>query len=478
MKPKSINKWLICLIVLFFVQLACQYNVPPTLPRIQQPIFDFFHGFINFGKSLGLLPGFHPAPMILEVTHPDSNMMSPTITGRINSGVSNLSILRLYTLKLMGCDKGYVKNNLVSEYDVKDILIGPDKFEWVIENAPIDEGAIFGVTLVGLSYDKSAVIETGMSNIWMNQTQKIELYVDPVETITRSGVISVSGKADIENLCLTLSRNGLSENETAVTSHGNWLFENVNITPGRNEFIIAAKQNYLGDVSNKTIVIDGFEIKMDWPFGKIENGVYKPAYQQGRLTSWYGWNHYHVRKGYGLHNGIDIAPHGMTDLQVRAVADGVIYLKKYLTCEGNSVGIDHGGWGTFYIHLRSINPNVKTGVEVKAGDPLGIIGNTGSCSDGVHLHFAAFTWKNGALNKSNCQNIFCGEPYQYININPFSESVPINTNNEPYDLKTCTPNFDVWRFNWRKEGVQIDSAYFELRIPPMHPSKDKDPCQK
>jgi len=314
MKPKSINKWLICLIVLFFVQLACQYNVPPTLPRQAEAWMEhFFPGF-----AMDILC-FHPAPMILEVTHPDSNMMSPTITGRINSGVSNLSILRLYTLKLMGCDKGYVKNNLVSEYDVKDILIGPDKFEWVIENAPIDEGAIFGVTLVGLSYDKSAVIETGMSNIWMNQTQKIELYVDPVETITRSGVISVSGKADIENLCLTLSRNGLSENETAVTSHGNWLFENVNITPGRNEFIIAAKQNYLGDVSNKTIVIDGFEIKMDWPFGKIENGVYKPAYQQGRLTSWYGWNHYHVRKGYGLHNGIDIAPHGMTRIMFSPV---------------------------------------------------------------------------------------------------------------------------------------------------------------
>ncbi len=47
-----------------------------------------------------------------------------------------------------------------------------------------------------------------------------------------------------------------------------------------------------------------------------------------------------------------------------------------------------------YAHLYSY-PSVKTGDSVEYGQVLGKLGNTGKYSDGVHLHFAIGTYKNG-----------------------------------------------------------------------------------
>jgi hypothetical protein len=98
----------------------------------------------------------------------------------------------------------------------------------------------------------------------------------------------------------------------------------------------------------------------------------------GYVTSRYGY-----RKG-RYHNGIDIGLNiGDT---VRAAWSGKIRYAKYNDGGfGNLVIIRHeNGLETFYAHLSKhlVFPND----EVKAGDPIGLGGNTGR-SFGPHLHF-------------------------------------------------------------------------------------------
>lgn len=98
----------------------------------------------------------------------------------------------------------------------------------------------------------------------------------------------------------------------------------------------------------------------------------------GYITSRYGY-----RKG-RYHNGIDIGLN--TGDTVRAAWSGKIRYAKYNDGGfGNLVIIRHeNGLETFYAHLSKhlVFPNN----EVKAGDPIGLGGNTGR-SFGPHLHF-------------------------------------------------------------------------------------------
>lgn len=98
----------------------------------------------------------------------------------------------------------------------------------------------------------------------------------------------------------------------------------------------------------------------------------------GRITSKYGW-----RRG-RYHNGVDIALN--TGDTVVAAFSGKIRYARYNTGGfGNLVIIRHyNGLETFYAHLSKhlVVPNQ----EVKAGEPIGLGGNTGR-SSGAHLHF-------------------------------------------------------------------------------------------
>ena len=58
---------------------------------------------------------------------------------------------------------------------------------------------------------------------------------------------------------------------------------------------------------------------------------------------------------------------------------------------GNVVVIDHGnGQFGYYAHLRARSVSVKVGAKVKAGDPIGEVGNSGDSSE-PHLHFHVMT---------------------------------------------------------------------------------------
>ena len=98
----------------------------------------------------------------------------------------------------------------------------------------------------------------------------------------------------------------------------------------------------------------------------------------GKVTSRYGY-----RKG-RYHNGIDISLN--TGDTVVAAFDGKVRYSKYNKSGfGNLVVIRHyNGLETFYAHLSELI--VVPNQWVKAGDPIGLGGNTGN-SYGAHLHF-------------------------------------------------------------------------------------------
>jgi hypothetical protein len=86
-----------------------------------------------------------------------------------------------------------------------------------------------------------------------------------------------------------------------------------------------------------------------------------------------------------LHCGVDIA--APTGLPVQAAADGVVTRVAVDPGYGRFVELKHAaGLSTRYAHLSRFEPGIAPGVAVKAGQPVGMIGSTGS-STGAHLHF-------------------------------------------------------------------------------------------
>lgn len=92
----------------------------------------------------------------------------------------------------------------------------------------------------------------------------------------------------------------------------------------------------------------------------------------------------------GVHNGLDIVGDDCRD--VLSPVDGVVRSSTRITSKadltwewGNYVRVDDGqGNRLFFCHLDS--RAVKAGQQVKAGDKLGVMGNTGY-SFGAHTHF-------------------------------------------------------------------------------------------
>jgi len=102
------------------------------------------------------------------------------------------------------------------------------------------------------------------------------------------------------------------------------------------------------------------------------------------LASGFGWRIHPVYKVKKMHSGIDFA--ASIGTPIYATADGkVAVVDVKFSGYGKVVEVDHGfGYRTRYAHMHDFA--VRVGQNVKRGDLIGYVGNTG-LSTAPHLHY-------------------------------------------------------------------------------------------
>ncbi len=96
----------------------------------------------------------------------------------------------------------------------------------------------------------------------------------------------------------------------------------------------------------------------------------------------WGWRFSSARGAWRMHTGVDlIAPEGTAVLAVQA---GRVQRVADIAGYGLTVLVDHGGgWSSLYAHL--LEASVSPGESLRAGQPLGLVGQSGNAST-PHLH--------------------------------------------------------------------------------------------
>lgn len=155
------------------------------------------------------------------------------------------------------------------------------------------------------------------------------------------------------------------------------------------------------------------------------------------------------------HNGTDVVPIGTTD--ILAVGDGVVVSSAIDSAGAEYVIIEHNFSGTKYRtgywHLKENSRCVKVGDQVKQGQQIGIMGETGRAT-GPHLHLiwweydaskGSFEYKDAAVELLDKKilpesvNLYNYDTNSYNKSNPFEDRFkPLDPNNR-YELPTLTP---------------------------------------
>ncbi len=128
-----------------------------------------------------------------------------------------------------------------------------------------------------------------------------------------------------------------------------------------------------------------------------------------KYLSGFGMRLHPIHKIPKMHAGLDFtAPQGTP---IQATGDGkVIKVRKEKSGYGNSIEIDHGyGYTTLYAHMKDLD--VKMGQEVKKGQQIGTVGNTGT-STAPHCHYEIH-FKGKAINPIHyCMDGLTPEEYE------------------------------------------------------------------
>lgn len=97
------------------------------------------------------------------------------------------------------------------------------------------------------------------------------------------------------------------------------------------------------------------------------------------------------------HLGVDIfAPRGQP---VVAPVTGTVSAVGRIQVGGNRVTITQGSLSFYHAHLDTIAPGIRSGMAIRAGTPIGTVGNTGSAvSTAPHVHFSIY--RNGNYRNS------------------------------------------------------------------------------
>lgn len=127
--------------------------------------------------------------------------------------------------------------------------------------------------------------------------------------------------------------------------------------------------------------------------GEVQSsGWVRPGW--GYISGWFGSRGTICANGYCTssgHRGIDFA--GGCSSPIYAAHSGRVIFAGYSGEWGNYIKVDHGGGLiTGYAHIKPGGYNVGWGDQVRAGQVIAYVGNTGA-STGCHLHFEVY--RNG-----------------------------------------------------------------------------------
>ncbi len=128
--------------------------------------------------------------------------------------------------------------------------------------------------------------------------------------------------------------------------------------------------------------------KHTWSDKNISTEFIQPL--SGRISSIFGLRRFFNQQARRPHSGLDIAaPEGTP---IKAIADAKVIETGNFFFSGNMVYLDHGqGVISLYAHLFKIH--VKPGQEIKQGDIIGEVGETGRVT-GPHLHLSLLLNRN------------------------------------------------------------------------------------
>ena len=155
---------------------------------------------------------------------------------------------------------------------------------------------------------------------------------------------------------------------------------------------------YSSDVYNGDIGDSGYTMAPNGSFTWPVPILVKEKYTKARaITAPFGDTS--IKEHEKGHLGIDISSGGHVSNNVGpdiiAAQSGNVIIARNGNGYGNHVVIKHtDGYYTLYGHMSSIDPSIKVGVSVNAGQVIGKMGTTG-ISTGVHLHFGVYKLTNG-----------------------------------------------------------------------------------
>ncbi len=220
------------------------------------------------------------------------------------------------------------------------------------------------------------------------ELDNLERKTSEIETKTRILENYLKEVEDLDRMVRDITGEGGFENEVAVYTSD--LNANIDLENDPDEiFYYSISQDHeLEDIDalldELLMVAPEMQEKLAEDKEKMEDHIYMLEHTPsiwptwGRVTSPFG-----VRRWGRIHQGLDIA--NSVGTPIKSSASGVVILAEYYGGYGNKVMVYHGfGYTTVYAHLSRFMVNV--GDQVKQGDTIGLMGNTGF-STGPHLHY-------------------------------------------------------------------------------------------
>jgi murein DD-endopeptidase MepM/ murein hydrolase activator NlpD len=246
---------------------------------------------------------------------------------------------------------------------------------------------------VGLLFAYSTYFESPKELILKNEVKELEFYYDKLnnEVELLNKILSNIEHRDDNIYRVVLGAEPIEKSVREVGIGGSdryadireKSFDHENVVIGLNEKVDKLRRKLYIESKSQDEVVNLAERK-EKLFAAIPAIQPISNKQLIALASGFGWRIHPVYKVKKMHNGIDFA--ASIGTPIYATADGkVAVVDVKFSGYGKVVEIDHGfGYRTRYAHMHDFA--VRVGQNVKRGDLIGYVGNTG-LSTAPHLHY-------------------------------------------------------------------------------------------